>query len=212
MVLLNVSSDPCEVRPELPYADLLTMIEGDPSYTASLYTEIGYRVIGRVDVEKIYNIGKLVIIPRKVVREISLFRPSSGFLIAFRPNAKSDARRAGKVRKASTLLFDHNNIDLCDEEQIEVMRRGSPAIEIVISALLDNKIMPRFLSKISKCVRLATREGIDVVFSSGARDLAEIWAPGSIRALYALIDRRLINMVFGWVEVVRRWRPGLNLY
>jgi hypothetical protein len=200
------------VRSELPYADLLTMIEGDPSTTASLYAEIGYKVIGRVDVDKIHNIGELLIIPRKVVREISLFRPSSGFLVAFRPSAKSDARRAGKVRRTSTLLFDHNNIDLCDEEQIEVMRRGSSAIEIVISALLDNKIMPRFLSKIIRCVRLAAKEGIDVVFSSGARDPAEIWAPGSIRILYALIDRQFINMAFGWVEVVRRWRPGLNLY
>lgn len=188
------------------------MIEGDPNYISSFYTEIGYSVIGRVDIDKIHKAGKLAIIPRRIVEEIGLFRPSNELLTAFKPRTRSDARRAGKVKRVSTLLFDENNIDLCDEEQIEVMRRSSAAIEVVIRALLDNKIMPRFLPKISKCVRLAVKEGVDVVISSGARELIEAWAPGSIRALCSLIDRRFANIAFGWVEVVRRWRPGLNLY
>ncbi len=190
----------------------MTLVEGDLSSIGSFYSEIGYKVIGRVDVDKVHIIGGLLVIPRKLVVDIDLFKPSSNFLVAFKPSKKQDARRAGKVRRASTLLFDENNIDLCDEEQIEVMRGGSAAIEIMISALLNTKALPRFLSRVGRCVKLAAEEGIDIVISSGARELAEAWAPGSIRILCYMIDRRLGNMTFSWVEVVRRWRPGLNIY
>lgn len=190
----------------------MTLINGDLRSIGSFYSGIGYRAIGRIDVDSVHFIENLLVIPRKLVVDIDLFRPSSNFLVAFKPGKKQDARRAGKVRRASTLLFDESNIDLCDEEQIEVMRRGSAAIEILISALLNNKALPRFFSRVSRCVKLAAEEGIDILFSSGARELAEAWAPGSIRILCSMIDRRLGNIAFSWVEVVRRWRPGLNIY
>lgn len=197
------------------YADLLTYMplkEKEASdRMLSLYVMLGYRAVGIVGIDRVSNIGELSIIPRIVVSDIDLFRPSRKVLVAFKPGSREHARRAGKARGVSTILFDRDNIDICDEEQIEVMRRSSTSLEFVISPLLDSNSMPRFLNRMEKCVKRAIREGVDVIIASGARGVEEIWAPGSIRSLCSLIsiDHRII--LYSWVEVVRRWNPGLKL-
>jgi len=199
----------------LLYADLLTYIplkEKEASdRVLSLYIMLGYRAIGIVGIDRVSNIGGLSIIPRVVVSDIDLFRPSRKVLVAFKPRSKEHARRAGKAKGVSTILFDRDNIDICDDEQIEVMRRSSTSLEVVISPLLDNNSMPRFLNRMEKCIKRAIREGVDVIIASGAREVEEIWAPGSIRSLCGLISIDHWNIIYSWVEVIRRWNPGLKL-
>jgi len=151
----------------------------------------------------------VLLIPRKVVDAIDSFRPSERYLVAFRPPKREHARRAGRVRRASTILFDGSNIEFCDEEQVEVMKRGSAAVEITLSPLLDRAAYTKYLPRVMRCIELSSKEGVDVVISSGARRVEELWPPGSIWALGSMIG--VSSIAAGWVEVIRRWRPGLRL-
>ncbi|MEM4970961.1 MAG: hypothetical protein QXE01_06880 [Sulfolobales archaeon] len=151
----------------------------------------------------------ILMIPRIVTSDIKTFKPSRSYLVAYKPSKKEHARRAGKVKRASTILFDGNNIELCDEEQVEVMKRGSAALEFLLRPLLDNNTLPKYLSMMKRCIELAYREGIDIVISSGAKSIEELWSPGAIWVLGSMIGFR--DIASNWVEVLRRWRPGLHL-
>jgi RNase P/RNase MRP subunit p30 len=174
-----------------------------------IYRLLGYRVLGLIGIDNVEAVGDIVMIPRKVVDDIRIFKPSERYLVAYRPSNKDHARRAGKVRKASTILFENGNVELCDEEQIEVMKGGSAAIELLLSPLLDSGTLPRYLFRMRRCIELAYREGVDIVISSGARSLEELWSSGSIVALGSMVGVKVI--AYNWVEVLRRWRPGLHL-
>jgi len=194
----------------LPYADLLVLIDSvEKERLASIYESLGYKVVGLPSIGDVGEVGGVLLIPRKVIEDIDSFRPSERYLAAYRPSKKEHARRAGKVRRASTILFDSSNIDLCDEEQIEVMKRGSAAVEITLSPLLEAETLVKYLPRVRRCVELASKEGVEVILSSGARRLEEIWPSGSIWALGHIIGVR--SAIASWVEVLRRWRPGLRL-
>jgi RNase P/RNase MRP subunit p30 len=162
-----------------------------------------------VGVEGVKMLENILMIPRIVINDINNFKPSESYLVAYKPSKKEHARRAGKVKRVSTILFDENNIELCDEEQVEVMKRGSAALELLLRPLLDSNTLPKYLFMMRRCLELAYKEGIDILISSGARSLDELWPPGTIWALGSMIGFRGISS--NWIEVLRRWRPGLHL-
>jgi RNase P/RNase MRP subunit p30 len=162
-----------------------------------------------VGVEGVKMVENILMIPRIVINDIKNFKPSESYLVAYKPSKKEHARRAGKVKRVSTILFDENNIELCDEEQVEVMKRGSAALELLLRPLLDSNTLPKYLFMMRRCLELAYKEGIDILISSGARSLDELWPPGTIWALGSMIGFR--GIASNWIEVLRRWRPGLHL-
>ncbi len=170
-----------------------------------------FKVIGLINPDLVpeeYR-DKIIIIRRKLFDDIDRVFPSKDYLIGFIPRDKESARRAGKINSVISVIFDEENIEFCTKEQISVMRGKNSFIEILARSILNNDYYPRFMRHAMRCVRRAVLEGIDVVLSSGARDLEELFSPGAFR----VIERSMIglrgSLTYSWFRVIERWRNDL---
>lgn len=191
----------------------LTNLAGpkDLAEALEIYRSLGHRVVGAVSADGLKVVGSLVVVPRRIVNDIDLFRPGSSFLAGIKPASRDHARRACKARTASTIVFDEQNVDLCDEEHAEVSGGSPAATEILIRPLLSRgEEFWRFLFRARKCAELVSRKGGDLVLSSGSRRPEEIWSPASLGLLASLILKDPAPLLGGWAEVLRRWKPGLS--
>lgn len=193
-------------------ADLMSLASPqDSKEILEVYRSLGHRVVGLVGAGSLKTMGGLVIVPRRIVLSIDLFRPGSRFLEGIKPMSKDHARRACRARTASTIVFDEQNIDLCDEEHAEVSGGSSVATEILMRPLLSSgEGFWRFLSRARRCAELVSKRGGDLLLSSGSRRPEEIWAPSSVGILVSLILRNPAPLLGSWAEVLRRWKPGLS--
>lgn len=146
-----------------------------------------------------------VVVPRVYIEDIERLAPSREGLVSFRPRDKISMRRGGKVGSVMTIVIDEENSEYCTEEQIEVMRGGPVALEILARPLIYDDVFPRYLRHIKTCVRRALSSGVDVVLSSGARRLEELFPPGGFRLVERFLTGLRGSLTYSWYTVLERW-------
>lgn len=170
-----------------------------------------FRVIGTLDPVETprEHSEKLIIVKRRFLEDIDKVFPSREYLVAFKPRDVESARRAGRIDHPISIVFDEENIDLCTREQLVVMRGKRVFIEILARAVLYDEYLPRFMRYAKTCIRRALVEGIDVVLSSGARNLEEAFSPGAFRVLERYLTGIRGSLTYSWFRVLEKWREDL---
>ncbi|MGC9148727.1 MAG: hypothetical protein ACP5GI_04730 [Sulfolobales archaeon] len=170
-----------------------------------------FRVIGLVNSDLVpsdYR-DKFLIIKRKIYDDIDRVYPSKDYLVGFVPRDKDSARRAGKINGVISIVFDEENIEFCTREQITVMIRKNVFIEVLARSILDDRYYPKFMKYATSCIRGAILEGIDVILSSGARGVEELFSPGAFRVIERYITNLRGSLTYSWYRVLEKWRSDL---
>jgi len=188
-------------------ADLLIMDNSKETLETALKMNI--KLIGSPNasiVKKIEN--NLILVPRKLEYDIDTLKPSRKTLIAYKPTNRADARRAGKIGNIA-ILFDNDNIALCDEKQANIMRGKHNYIEIILRDLLIDDRSNKYIRNMIRCIRYAYRSGIPILLSSGAKNRWELWHPKTLVIIEKLFIGRRGILTLSWIEVFRKWNPSI---
>ncbi len=188
-------------------ADLLIM-DHSPE-TLDLASRMGIKLVGVASLDNADRLEKdLVAIPRRIEYDIDSLKPSKRVLIGYKPAKREDARRAGKINNI-TIVFDHDNIMLCDSRQINVMIGKNNSVEILLRDLLDQSKFTRYLRHMIRCINTANRLGVPTILSSGAKSQWELWHPKTLVMIEKLIVGRRGPLTLSWIEVIRKWNSKI---
>jgi RNase P/RNase MRP subunit p30 len=174
------------------FTDLNTNLEN--SELIDFISQLGFSRIAykkKIENKKIDIVSSLNIKPRNIgslLKEIETNRTKYEF-ISVTSTSKNVARKAGRDHRIDGIKFPINSKVSFDYHQANLMKKSGSALQIDIVDLLERGSfkLEKNIQTIHKQVRVAAKNDIPIILSSGAYEKYQLRTPRGIIALASMI-------------------------